>query len=119
MEDVDLANRIRAVHAVIAYASEALVFHPWRSISEREVYRQVVSHAIYAEKHPEFVHRWTMKHLVRAMRGRVRLYANGGFSSIPLAKYRTVVFDFFAPVLVYILMHNGLLRKWLNRRHCN
>lgn len=119
LEDADLRERLTAHGAAIVFAPAAIVFHPWRSISEREVSRQIISHAIYAQKHPEFVRIWTLPHLLRALRGRVRQYRLGHFSSIPWAKYRTVGYDMLAPVLVYALMHLAPLRQRVCERHRN
>ena len=119
LEDCDLMLRLQARRAVIEFADEAVVFHPWRSISEREVTRQIISHAIHGEKHPDFVVGWSLVHLLRAMRGRFRQYGLGHFASIPGSKYRTVAFDFMAPVVVYTLMRCGPLRRVLADRYRN
>jgi len=119
LEDCDLRERLQTLPATIAFAEDALVLHPWRSISEREVTRQIISHAIYAEKHPSFARGWTVRHLFRAMQGRIRLYRTGRVSSIPLSKYRTVGFDFIAPVAVYALMNVAPLRRLLCERYRN
>lgn len=119
MEDVDLRERLGCTDARVCFAINAVVFHPWRSISEREVSRQIISHAIYAQTHPDFVHQWTLMHLLRALRGRVRQYQLGSFASIPWSKYRTVAYDCLAPLLVYVVMHIGPLRHRLSDRHRN
>lgn len=119
LEDCDLADRLKAHPARIAFAADAVVFHPWRSVSEREVSRAIISHAIYAEKHPEFVRKFDIAHLLRALRGRVRQYRLGRFSSIPWAKYRTVAFDLIAPVVVYAVIRVAPLRRVLWSRYRN
>lgn len=121
LEDCDLRDRLVGHGAAILFVDDAVVFHPWRSISEREVSRQIVSHAIYAHKHPEFVRDWNLRHLLRALRGRWRLYRLGRFASIPWSKYRTVVYDLLAPLAVYAVLRIGPLRRavwerWRNRR---
>ncbi len=119
MEDVDLAKRLRRGGAEIVFAQEAVVLHPWRSISEREVSRQIISHAIYAQKHPDFVHTWTVLHVLRMVLGRARLYGRGGFSTIPWAKYRTVGFDLIAPLALYAVTRVPPLRRTLWSRYRN
>jgi len=119
LEDCDLAERLKASPARIDFAPEAIVFHPWRSVSEREVSRAIISHAIYAQKHPEFAQGFDFVHLLRAMRGRVRQYRLGRFSTIPWAKYRTVGFDLVAPVAVYAVMRVAPLRRVLSDRYRN
>ena len=119
MEDCDLLERFKAHGAAIVFAAQAVVFHPWRSISEREVTRQIISHAIYAHKHPAFARGFGALHLLRALRGRMRLYASGRPSSIPLSKYRTVGYDLAAPVAVYAVMRLAPLRQALWRRFRN
>lgn len=117
MEDSDLHERLKQRGKAIPFLSQAAVCHPWRSISEREVTRQIVSHAIYAQKHAGFVAGFSLHHVLRALRGRVRLYRSGRFSSIPLAKYRTVAYDFIAPLLVYAVVRLAPLRRYVWRRH--
>lgn len=119
LEDCDLRERLNALRATIIFAGDAVVLHPWRSISEREVTRQIISHAIYAEKHPSFALGWTVRHLFRAMRGRVRLYRIGLVSSIPPGKYRTVGFDFIAPIAVFAVIRFSPLRRLLSERYRN
>lgn len=119
MEDVDLRERLRAAGAVISFARHAAVLHPWRSISEREVSRQIISHAIYAHKHPEFARGWSVMHLLRALRGRVLLYRTGRMASIPWSKYRTVGYDFAAPLAVYAVVRLAPLRRALCKRYRN
>ena len=112
-------DRLKARHAVITFAVDAVVCHPWRSISEREVSRAIISHAIYGQKHPEFVAGWNLMHLLRALRGRARLYRLGRFSSIPWTQYRTVGFDLIAPLMVYAVMRVPPLRQALFDRYRN
>ncbi len=119
MEDCDLRERLAAHPATLVFAERAVVFHPWRSISEREVTRQIISHAIYAHKHPAFVSGWSLLHLLRTLRGRMRLYASGSFASIPLNKYRTVAYDFFAPLAVFAVIRLAPLRRALWNRYRN
>lgn len=119
LEDCDLMLRLKASRAAIEFAADAVVFHPWRSISEKEVSRAIISHAIYGQKHPEFVAGWTLLHLMRALLGRTHLYRAGRFSSIPWGKYRTVGFDVIAPVAVYAVMRVAPLRRMLWKRYRN
>lgn len=119
LEDCDLMKRLQSHRAVIVFADDAVVYHPWRSVSEREVSRAIISHAIYGQKHPDFVAGWNLVHLLRAIRGRARQYRLGRFSSIPLSKYRTVGFDLIAPVVVYAVMRVSPLRRALSNRYRN
>lgn len=119
LEDCDLAERLKAHRASIVFADDAVVYHPWRSVSEREVSRAIISHAIYAHKHPAFARSFNFMHLLRALRGRVRQYRLGRFSSIPWAKYRTVALDLIAPVAVYAVMRVAPLRRALWNRYRN
>lgn len=119
MEDVDLAQRLKSSAAVIAFARDAVVLHPWRSISERELQRQIISHAIYAQKHPEFVRGWTFMQMLRMVKGRAHLYGLGGFSTIPSAKYRTVCFDLVAPVALLAVTRVPPLRRSVWNRYRN
>ena len=119
LEDCDLMDRFTAQGRLIEFAADAVVYHPWRSVSEKEVSRQIISHAIYAHKHPEFALGWNLIHLLRALKGRVRQYRVGRFSTIPWDKYRTVVFDLVAPVAVYAVMRVAPLRRALWKRYSN
>jgi GT2 family glycosyltransferase len=117
LEDCDLMERLRLAAVPMHFAEHAVVLHPWRSVGEGEVTRSLISHAIYGEKHPEFVRGWTFLHLLRALRGRVRQYRAGRFSSIPWSKYRTVAYDVIAPLAVYALMRSAALRSRVARSH--
>ena len=119
MEDVDLRERLRAAGAAIVFAREARVRHPWRSVSERELSRQVISHAIYAAKHDDFVRIWTPLHALRMCRARLRLYAAGGFGSIPWRRYGIVAFDLAGPFLLLAVTRIPGLRARVDRRHRN
>ena len=119
MEDCDLMARLTARRAAVVWAEDAAVRHPWRSLSEREVSRQIISHAIYAQKHPEFARSFDLRHLARAMRGRLRQYLAPGTARIPAAKYRSVGFDFVAPLAVYAVTHVAPLRRLLWSRYRN
>ena len=119
MEDVDLRERLLAAGARVGFAPDAVVFHPWRSISEREVTRQIISHAIYARKYPAFVSNWTALHLLRSLKGRLRLYATGRPGSIPINKFRTVAYDMVAPIAVYAVVRWAVLREVIWRRYQN
>lgn len=119
LEDCDLAERLKVHRALIVFADDAVVYHPWRSVSEREVSRAIISHAIYAQKHPAFARSFDFMHLLRTLRGRVRQYRLGRFSSIPRVKYRTVAFDLIAPVVVYAVMRVAPLRRALWNRYRN
>ena len=119
MEDVDLRERLQAAGAQAGFVREAVVFHPWRSISEREVTRQIISHAIYAAKHPAFVRSWTPLHALRMAKGRLWLYAAGGFRTIPSAKYRTVAYDLVAPFALLAVTRLTPLRRRVDQRYRN
>lgn len=119
MEDVDLRERLRAAGAEVVFSPQARVFHPWRSISERELSRQIISHAIYAEKHPASVRDWTPLHALRMAKGRLWLYAAGGFGSIPWAKYRTVAYDLVTPFALLAVTRVAPLRRSVDLRYRN
>ena len=119
MEDVDLRERLAAAAAQVCFVRDAVVFHPWRSISERELTRQIISHAIYAAKHPSFVRSWTVLHTLRMAKGRLKLYAAGGFGTIPWAKYRTVAYDLAAPFALLAVTRVAPLRRSVDRRYRN
>jgi len=117
MEDVDLRQRLLATGAVVAFSPEAGVFHPWRSIAVRELSRQIISHAIYAQKHAAFVRDWTLLHAARMAWGRLRLYAAGGFGTIAWAKYRTVAYDLVAPLALLAVTRWPALRRSVDARY--
>ena len=119
MEDVDLRERLQAASAQVGFAPGAVVFHPWRSISELELTRQIISHAIYAAKHPAFAKSWTPLHALRMVKGRLRLYAAGGFGTIPWAKYRTVAYDLAAPFALLAVTRVAPLRSSVHQRYRN
>jgi GT2 family glycosyltransferase len=119
MEDVDFRERLLAAQARVVFARAAAVYHPWRSIAEREVTKQIISHAIYAEKHKPFADQWRFIHLLRAMRGRARLYSSGRPSTIPLQKYRVVAYDILAPVIAYAVIRLRPLRRVVHQRYRN
>ncbi|MEY8688535.1 MAG: glycosyltransferase family 2 protein [Leptothrix sp. (in: b-proteobacteria)] len=117
LEDCDLMTRLQAAAVSVQFAADAVVLHPWRSVGEREVTRGLISHAIYADKHPAFVQEWTTLHLLRALRGRVRQYRAGRFRTIPWSKYRTVAYDVVAPLAVFALMRIPAWRRRVVQRH--
>ncbi len=119
MEDVDLRERLKDRGDAIVFAPDAIVLHPWRSISEREVSRQIISHAIYADKHREFARVWTLRHVARMIRTRLRLYTGGGFSTIPWSKYRTVALDLVAPMILCVVARVPPIRRSLSTRYRN
>ena len=119
LEDCDLRERLQALPAKILFADDAVVLHPWRSVSERELTRQIISHAIYAAKHPAFVKSWTPLHALRMAKGRVRLYRSGGFGSIPWAKYLTVAYDLVGPFVLLAVTRVAPLRSRIDRRFRN
>jgi hypothetical protein len=96
-----------------------VVYHPWRSVSERELSRQIISHAIYAHKHPDFKRSWDVIQLLRVAWGRVRQYRLGRFSSIPWTKYRTVGYDLVAPLALYVVVRVVPVRRALWNRYRN
>lgn len=119
LEDVDLRERLKAQLARIVFAADAVVYHPWRSVSERELSRQIISHAIYAHKHPGFGGSWGVLQLLRMLWGRVRQYRLGRFSSIPWNKYRTVGYDLIAPLALCVVIRWAPLRHLLWNRYRN
>lgn len=119
MEDVDLRERLLGAGANMVFVPAALVRHPWRSVSERELSRSVISHAIYATKHPTFARQWTLLHATRLAFGRMRLYAAGGFATIAWSKYRTVAYDLIVPYLLLVVTRWPMLRRELDRRYRN
>ena len=119
MEDCDLRERLRAGGALVRFAEHAVVLHPWRSISERELTRQIVSHAIYASKHPAFVRDWSLLHMLRMLWGRLRLYRLHRSEPIPSTKYRTVGYDLVTPFVLYAVIRVAPLRRALRARHIN
>jgi GT2 family glycosyltransferase len=119
LEDCDLMERFKAHGAVTVFAADAVVFHPWRSVSERELTRQIVSHAIYAHKHPEFVRGWSLMHSARILRGRLQLYRAHRSLPIPRDKFRTVGYDLIAPLALYAVVRLAPLRRALWSRYVN
>lgn len=119
MEDVDLRERLLSAGVRSRFAAEAKVFHPWRSVSEREITRQIISHAIYADKHRGLSRHWTALNLLRMLLGRCRLYGSGRFASIPWSKYRTVGFDLVAPIAICAVVRVPPLRRVLAKRYRN
>lgn len=119
MEDVDLRERLLGSGINMLFVPRALVRHPWRSVSERELSRSIISHAIYATKHPAFAEQWTLLHASRLALGRARLYAAGGFATIAWSKYRTVAYDLVVPYLLMAVTRWPLLRRTLDRRYRN
>lgn len=119
LEDCDLMHRLKAQSASIEFAPDAVVYHAWRSVSETEIVRQIISAAIYAHKSPAFAQQWDLLNVLRALRGRVRLYRLGRFSSIPWTKYRAVALDLLSPVVVYGVVKITPLRRALSRRYAN
>lgn len=119
MEDCDLRERLRAHGASAVFAPKATVLHPWRSISERELTRQIISHAIYASKHPAFVRDWNALHVMRMLHGRLRLYRLNRREPIPWPKYRTVVYDLVTPLALWAVVRLAPLRQALHARHVN
>lgn len=119
MEDVDLRERLLGLGVKMPFVPQALVRHPWRSISERELSRSIVSHAIYATKHPGFARQWTVLHASRLAFGRLRLYAAGGFSTIAWSKYRTVAYDLIVPYLLLVVTRWPALRRRLDHQYRN
>jgi GT2 family glycosyltransferase len=119
MEDCDLHLRLRAAQVGLVFAADAVVLHPWRSISERELTRQIISHAIYATKHPSAVADWTLLHLGRLLVGRWRLYRQHRQQPIPAARYRTVGYDLVTPVALFAVVRVPVLRRALWTRHRN
>lgn len=119
MEDVDLRERLRAMGVPMVFAPEARVRHPWRSVSERELSRQVISHAIYAAKHDDFVRTWTLRHALRMCRARLRLYLAGGPARIPPGRWGIVAFDLAGPFVLLAVTRLPGLRARVDRRHRN
>ena len=119
MEDCDLRERLRAGAARVVFAPQAAVLHPWRSISERELTRQIISHAIYASKHPSFARDWNVLHMLRMVHGRLKLYRLNRQEPIPWPKYRTVGYDLAMPLALFAVVRWARLRRALHKRHVN
>jgi GT2 family glycosyltransferase len=119
LEDVDLRERLRERAARTRFAPAAIVYHPWRRISRTEVSRQIISHAIYAEKHRDFARQWSLLHVLRALRGRARLYRVGSPLGIAPSQWRVVVYDVAAPVVCYAVVKLSPLRRALWQRYRN
>lgn len=119
MEDVDLADRLRSAGCRITFAASARVLHPWRSLSERELTRQLISHAIYADKHPRVARRWGFGIVARMVKGRLRQYVDLRSSTIPAAKYGAVAYDLMLPLALLAVMRVSWLRAYLSARYRN
>jgi GT2 family glycosyltransferase len=118
-EDVDLAQRLRRVGCRIVFARTARVFHPWRALSGRELTRQLVSHAIYADKHPEFVRAWSLGILARMLVGRWRKYAWRRDVALPAGHMHVVAYDLLQPLALFAVVRLAILRSRLSARHRN
>lgn len=115
MEDCDLHERLKQRDKAIPFLREAVVCHPWRSISEREVTRQIISHALYAVRHPPFISVWSLRHVARNLVGRARLYRRYRSLPIPRTKLPTVAYDLAAPLLLWAVVRFRPLRMALWR----
>ena len=119
MEDCDLHLRLKQNGARIHFVAHALVRHPWRSLSESEISRQIIGHAIYARKHREFAREWGILTLLRMLRQKQRLYMKVPIKPIPLSKYRAVLYDICSPLILTAVVHLAPLRNALARRYQN
>jgi GT2 family glycosyltransferase len=119
MEDVDLAERLAKAGCTSVFAPAAQVLHPWRSQSERELTRQLISHAIYADKHPPFTRQWGIATVLRMVKGRATQYASRSSATIPWLKYRTVAYDLVLPFALLAVVRVPSLRASLCERYRN
>lgn len=119
MEDVDLRERLRAAAARVEFVPAAVVFHPWRSVGEREISRSLISHAIYTHKHPEWIVDWDLLRALRMLAGRLRLYRHGRVGTIPWRRWRAVAYDLAAPFALLAVVRVGPLRRALWQRWRN
>ena len=101
LEDCDFMQRLRDRGVRVPFVRAAVVRHPWRPISLPELSRQLVGHAVMADKHPAFAAGWTPRHVLRALRGRVRQYAGAGLASMGLRALPTALCDFLSPVAMW------------------
>lgn len=119
MEDCELHERLRAAQIHGRFLPQMAVVHPWRSVSERELWKQFVSHAIMAEKHPHFRARWSVVNLLRMGLGRLRNLGEGRLRAITWGKARTVVLLTVLPLGLFMAVRWPWLRRSLTRRHAN
>ena len=116
LEDCDFMQRLRERGVRVPFVRAAVVRHPWRAISLTELARQLLGHAVMADKHPVFVAGWTPRHVLRALRGRVRQYTGAGLGTLGLRAVPTAVCDFLAPVAMWGAVRIKPLRRALVRR---
>lgn len=116
LEDCDFMQRLRDRGVRVPFVPAAVVRHPWRQISTAELVRQMVGHAVMAQKHPDFAAQWTLRHVLRALRGRARLYAKAGRGTLGLADLPSAVCNFLAPLAMWAVVCIKPLRRALASR---
>lgn len=119
LEDCEIHQRLELDGARGRFVASAAVVHPWRSLSEVEITRQIIGHAIMAEKHPSFGSQWSWMNLLRMIKGRAINVRDGGFAAVPADKLRTQAYFAIAPFLMFLAVHAGPLRRHLVARHAN
>ena len=117
LEDCDFLLRLKAQGSHPVFVAAATVKHPWRCMSRAEIARQIIGHAIMADKHAAFRSTWTPLHLARMYKGRWRQYRSGRFASIGWAQYGTVLLDCLAPLATYCAVRWASVRQVLVRRY--
>ncbi len=117
LEDCDLAARMDHDGVAVAFAPAAAVNHPWRRPTVAELQRQILGHAIMADKHPAFVSDWTLIDLLRKMRGRLRQYGSGNLAPVPPRYWGLAALDFSMPLATHATVRLAPLRRAILRRH--
>jgi len=117
LEDCDFAVRLGRAGITVAFASAAVVSHPWRRASLAELQRQLVGHAIMAHKHPAFVGDWTLLNLLRKLRGRLRHYGGSSQAAVPPRYWGLAALDFVMPLAAHATVRLGPLRRAIAKRH--
>lgn len=116
LEDCDFMQRLRDLRVRVPFVPAALVRHPWRQVTRAEIARQMVGHAVMADKHAGFARGWTLVHLLRALRARVRQYTSAQRGPLTLRMLPTAACDFLAPVAMWAVVRIAPLRRAVVRR---
>ena len=116
LEDCDFMHRLRDHGVRVPFVRAAVVRHPWRQTSRAELVRQMVGHALMADKHPGFAAGWTVGHVLRALRGRVRQYRGGHQGPLAPGAWPTALCDFLAPLAMWAAVRVVPLRVRLAKR---
>jgi GT2 family glycosyltransferase len=116
LEDCELMERLGTDGQVVRFVADATVAHPWRQGRAIDIWRQFVSHALLADKHPAFVRRWSPVNLLRMLWGRVWLYRGGRFRTIGVAQWPLVALDLASPLLHCAAVRLPVLRRGLVRQ---